>query len=112
VRLAHGQPLGEREGIAGLDEYVETPALDLRALVEEGLLEDGGRRLTHGRNSSCCYRRTLLGVVRATFCKDGQLAAAEANRRRSSCRRASSTPRSASTSERRSSIRRRISLSS
>jgi hypothetical protein len=50
VRFAHGKPLGERERIAGLDQDVETPALDLRTLVEEGFLEDGGRRLAHGRN--------------------------------------------------------------
>src|SRR5439155_17855120 len=34
------------------------------------LIEYGGRRLAHGHSGSCCYRRTLLGVVRTTFCKD------------------------------------------
>src|SRR6185503_18736638 len=70
VRLAHGEPLGERERVAGLDQDVETPAFHLRAFVDQGHIENGGRCLAHGHSGSCCYRRTLLGVVRTTFCKD------------------------------------------
>jgi hypothetical protein len=32
VSVAAGQLLGERKWITGLDEHVETPALDLRSL--------------------------------------------------------------------------------
>ena len=68
VGFTHREPLGERKRIAGLDQDVEAPALHFRALVEEWF-EDLGGRLAHGRNSSCCYRRTLLGIVRARAVK-------------------------------------------
>jgi hypothetical protein len=37
IGLARGKPFGEREGIAGLDQHMEAPALHFRALTRVGL---------------------------------------------------------------------------
>ena len=61
VGFAPGQPLGEREGIAGFHEHVQPPALDLR-LVAAVRLDDLGR-LSHDVIRSPSHRRTLPRFV-------------------------------------------------
>ncbi len=68
IGFAHGQPLGERERVARLDQDVEAPALDLRPFVESGARGSGrsvAHRLAHGSSGSCSYRRTLQRFVRS-----------------------------------------------
>src|ERR1041385_6884474 len=47
VGLAHGESLGDRQWVAGLDQDVEPPALHLRPFVDHGF-EYLDRRLAHG----------------------------------------------------------------
>ena len=67
VGLARGEPLGERERVAGLDQHVQPPALDLRALADLRLCDLG--HLAHGSVvGSSSLRRTLhVFVGRKTF---------------------------------------------
>ena len=55
------EPLGERKWVAGLDQHVEPPALDLDSLAVIGL--DYLCHLAHPFPGSLCPRRTLPGEV-------------------------------------------------
>ena len=61
IGFARGEALGERQGIAGLDQHMEPPALDLRAFAGVNVCDLG--HLVHGSLGSCWLRRTLHGFV-------------------------------------------------